>query len=101
MFYIFRAYVNGKRNIAGTGLTSNDQLLSQSTDDQEEYTWTKVRSSSRCRGVKRLSLLRTCGPFLLITCMLFSLGFVYWLYFDIREQIADYRIRIEQGINDN
>lgn len=93
-----RACNNGKRNGgAGIGLTSHDQLLSQSTDDQDEYMWTKVRSNSRCRGVKRLSLFRTCGPFMLITCMLFSLGFVYWLYFDIREQIADYRIRIEQG----
>lgn len=92
-----RAYNNGKRNIAGTGLTSNDQLLSQSTDDQDDYSWTKVRSGSRCRGVKRLAVFRACGPLVLIMCMLLSLAFVYWLYFDIREQMADYRIRIEQG----
>lgn len=37
-----RAYSTGKRNIAGNGITSQDQLLSQSTDEQEDYTWVFV-----------------------------------------------------------
>lgn len=36
--YIFyRACNTGKRQAAGNGINSQDQLLSQSTDDQEEY----------------------------------------------------------------
>lgn len=83
-------------NRSGNGINSHDQLLSQSTDEQDEYVWTKSHSSSRARA-NRISFLRSCGPFLLVTSMLLSLGFVYWLYFDIRAQITDYRIRIEQG----
>lgn len=83
-------------NRSGNGINSHDQLLSQSTDEQDEYVWTKSNSSSRARA-NRISFLRSCGPFLLVTSMLLSLGFVYWLYFDIRAQITDYRIRIEQG----
>lgn len=32
-----RACNSGKRQAAGNGIHSQDQLLSQSTDDQEEY----------------------------------------------------------------
>lgn len=32
-----RACNSGKRQAAGNGINSQDQLLSQSTDDQEEY----------------------------------------------------------------
>ncbi|XP_050093085.1 uncharacterized protein LOC126576046 isoform X2 [Anopheles aquasalis] len=83
------------RHIASNGVASHDQLLSNSTDEQEDYSWPKVRTQSRCRS-KRFSCLRTCGPLLFVSCIFISLGFMYWLYFDIRQQISQYRIRIEQ-----
>uniref|UniRef100_A0AAG5DK16 Uncharacterized protein n=1 Tax=Anopheles atroparvus TaxID=41427 RepID=A0AAG5DK16_ANOAO len=84
------------RHIASNGVASHDQLLSNSTDDQEDYSWQpKVRTQSRCR-TKRFSCLRTCGPLLFVSCIFISLAFMYWLYFDIRQQISQYRIRIEQ-----
>ncbi|XP_049546395.1 uncharacterized protein LOC125957607 isoform X1 [Anopheles darlingi] len=84
------------RHIASNGVASHDQLLSNSTDEQEDYSWQpKVRTQSRCRS-KRFSCLRTCGPLLFVSCIFISLGFMYWLYFDIRQQISQYRIRIEQ-----
>lgn len=87
---------SGKRHIAGNGIASHDQLLSNSTDDQEDYSWQpKVRTQSRCRR-KRFSCVRTCGPLILVSCIFLSLGFMYWLYFDIRQQVSEYRIRIEQ-----
>ncbi|XP_062542681.1 myosin-10 isoform X2 [Armigeres subalbatus] len=86
---------SGKRHIAGNGIASHDQLLSNSTDDQEDYSWPKIRTQSRCRR-KRFSCVRTCGPLILVSCIFLSLGFMYWLYFDIRQQVAEYRIRIEQ-----
>lgn len=89
-----------KRNGIGNGINSHDQLLSQSTDEQDEYIWAKERTNTRCH-TRRIQFLRTCGLVILITCMFLSLGFIYWLYFDIREQISDYRIRIEQGLPHN
>uniref|UniRef100_A0A182S6U9 Uncharacterized protein n=1 Tax=Anopheles maculatus TaxID=74869 RepID=A0A182S6U9_9DIPT len=87
----------GGRHAASNGVASHDQLLSNSTDEQEDYSWQpKVRTQSRCR-TKRFSCLRTCGPLLFVSCIFISLGFMYWLYFDIRQQISQYRIRIEQG----
>ncbi|XP_035784916.1 A-kinase anchor protein 9-like isoform X1 [Anopheles albimanus] len=84
------------RHIASNGVASHDQLLSNSTDEQEDYSWQpKVRTQSRCRS-KRFSCLRTCAPLLFVSCIFISLGFMYWLYFDIRQQISQYRIRIEQ-----
>ncbi|XP_039449759.1 uncharacterized protein LOC120428747 isoform X1 [Culex pipiens pallens] len=84
------------RHIAGNGIASHDQLLSNSTDEQEDYSWQpKVRAQSRCRR-KRFSCVRTCGPLVLVSCIFLSLGFMYWLYFDIRQQVSEYRIRIEQ-----
>nr|XP_049461334.1 uncharacterized protein LOC120947455 isoform X1 [Anopheles coluzzii] len=86
----------GGRHAASNGVASHDQLLSNSTDEQEDYSWQpKVRTQSRCR-TKRFSCLRTCGPLLFVSCIFISLGFMYWLYFDIRQQISQYRIRIEQ-----
>lgn len=35
--FLHRACNSGKRQAAGNGIHSQDQLLSQSTDDQEEY----------------------------------------------------------------
>ncbi|XP_058466788.1 centrosomal protein of 128 kDa isoform X2 [Malaya genurostris] len=86
---------SGKRHMAGNGIASHDQLLSNSTDEQEDYSWPKVRTQSRCRR-KRFSCVRTCGPLILVSCIFLSLGFMYWLYFDIRQQVSEYRIRIEQ-----
>uniref|UniRef100_A0A182PUZ5 Uncharacterized protein n=1 Tax=Anopheles epiroticus TaxID=199890 RepID=A0A182PUZ5_9DIPT len=76
------------RHAASNGVASHDQLLSNSTDEQEDYSWQpKVRTQSRCR-TKRFSCLRTCGPLLFVSCIFLSLGFMYWLYFDIRQQIS-------------
>lgn len=37
-----RACSSSKRQTAGNGINSQDQLLSQSTDEQEEYSWVKM-----------------------------------------------------------
>lgn len=38
-FCIHRACNSTKRQVAGNGINSQDQLLSHSTDDQEDYFW--------------------------------------------------------------
>ncbi|XP_034480055.1 uncharacterized protein LOC117785898 [Drosophila innubila] len=73
---------------------SQDKLLSVSTDDPDDYTWMNVEGTTR-RGHRKKLFLRKCGPFLFgITTALF-VGILYWLYFDLRQQISDYRQKVE------
>ncbi|KAJ6647115.1 hypothetical protein Bhyg_02335 [Pseudolycoriella hygida] len=90
-----RACSSTSKRQPSNGINSQDQLLSQSTSDQEDSTWSKAPMSTRCR-TKRYSCFRTCGPlvFILIIVMLF--GFMYWLYFDLRQQLSEHRMKIEQ-----
>lgn len=53
--------------------------------------------TTRCRS-KRHTFIRTCGPLIIAICIFLLFGFMYWLYFDLRQQIYDHRMRIEQGI---
>lgn len=46
VYDIYRACSSGKRQAAGNGIHSQDQLLSQSTDDQEEYTMVAFKNCS-------------------------------------------------------
>lgn len=46
---------------------------------------------------KRFSYLRTCGPVIFIVTIFLLFTLMYWLYFDLREQLLDQRMRIEQG----
>lgn len=52
---INRACNSGKRQ-AGNGINSQDQLLSQSTDDQDDYSWVRYFHIPRLKPVRFLSL---------------------------------------------
>lgn len=54
-------------------------------------------TTTRCR-TKRYTCLRSCGLLVLMASILILFGLMYWLYFDLRQQIYDHRIKIEQGI---
>ncbi|KAH8404076.1 hypothetical protein KR215_009020 [Drosophila sulfurigaster] len=74
---------------------SQDKLLSVSTDDPDDYTWMNVEGTTR-RGHRKKLYFRKCAPFLFgITTALF-VGILYWLYFDLRQQISDYRQKVEE-----
>lgn len=55
----------------------------------------KVRIAARHR--KNVSLFRTCVPLLFITLTFIMFSIMYWLYFDLREQLSDHRTKIQQG----
>jgi len=56
-----------------------------------------VEGTTTRRGHRKKLFLRKCGPFLFgITTALF-VGILYWLYFDLRQQISDYRQKVEDG----
>ncbi|XP_030388276.1 uncharacterized protein LOC115634583 [Scaptodrosophila lebanonensis] len=83
-----------RRGVHGTA-PSQDKLLSVSTDDPEDYAWTNIAGPNR-RSHRKNTYLRMCGPVLLgITSALF-VAILYWLYFDLRQQIFDYRQKIEE-----
>ncbi|XP_037033461.1 uncharacterized protein LOC119072370 isoform X2 [Bradysia coprophila] len=90
-----RACSSTSKRQASNGINSQDQLLSQSTSDQEDSTWSKVPVSTRCRN-KRYSCFRTCGPLVFILIIVVLFGFMYWLYFDLRQQLSEHRTKIEQ-----
>ncbi|XP_031624412.1 uncharacterized protein LOC116341445 isoform X1 [Contarinia nasturtii] len=90
-----RACNSGKRQAAGNGINSQDQLLSVSTDDQEEYSLSKIQIAKRHR--KHYSFLRTCVPLLFIFSVFLLISLMYWLYFDLREQLSEHRTKLEQA----
>lgn len=61
IFLSRRACSSSKRQTAGNGINSQDQLLSQSTDEQEEYSW--VRSLNlESSGTVVSAILIVCFP---------------------------------------
>ncbi|XP_017045055.1 uncharacterized protein LOC108090741 isoform X2 [Drosophila ficusphila] len=84
------------RRTPGGGAThSQDKLLSVSTDDPEDYAWTNVAGSSR-RSHRKIAYFRMCGPLLLGIIGILVVAILYWLYFDLRQQLNDYRQKIEE-----
>ncbi|ALC42652.1 CG3907 [Drosophila busckii] len=76
-------------------VNSQDKLLSVSTDDPEDYAWVNTVHSTR-RNHRKKICFRKCGSILFgITTALF-VGILYWLYIDLRQQISDYRQKIEE-----
>lgn len=55
----------------------------------------KIQIAKRHR--KHYSFLRTCAPLLFIFSVFLLISLMYWLYFDLREQLSDHRSKIEQG----
>lgn len=55
----------------------------------------KIHIAKRHR--KHYSFLRTCAPLLFIFSVFLLISLMYWLYFDLREQLSDHRSKIEQG----
>ncbi|KAH8401396.1 hypothetical protein KR009_005267 [Drosophila setifemur] len=85
----------GTRRTAGGATHSQDKLLSVSTDDPEDYAWTNVAGSSR-RSHRKIAYFRMCGPVLLGLVGILTVTVLYWLYFDLRQQLTDYRQKIEE-----
>ncbi|XP_017070184.1 uncharacterized protein LOC108107263 isoform X2 [Drosophila eugracilis] len=76
---------------------SQDKLLSVSTDDPEDYAWTNVAGSrSSRRSHRKIAFFRMCGPLLLGIIGILIVAILYWLYFDLRQQLTDYRQKIEE-----
>ncbi|XP_022223867.2 uncharacterized protein LOC111075083 isoform X2 [Drosophila obscura] len=88
---------SSKRNTRRTaGAThSQDKLLSVSTDDPEDYAWTNVAGTTR-RSHRKMAYFRMCGPLLLGIIGILIVSILYWLYFDLRQQMSDYRQKIEE-----
>lgn len=84
-----------RRTGAGGATHSQDKLLSVSTDDPEDYAWTNVAGSSR-RSHRKIAYFRMCGPVLLGVIGILTVTILYWLYFDLRQQLSDYRQKIEE-----
>jgi hypothetical protein len=104
----------GKR----VGPSSQDQLLSESTDEHDDYWSGKDRGgggggssgggggSSGGSGVPRCrlffrrraygSLLRACTAALVFACVVATTT-VMWLFIDIREQVTSLRNELDQG----
>ncbi|KAH8322575.1 hypothetical protein KR074_007461 [Drosophila pseudoananassae] len=84
-----------RRTGAGGATHSQDKLLSVSTDDPEDYAWTNVAGSSR-RSHRKIAYFRMCGPVILGVIGILTVTILYWLYFDLRQQLSDYRQKIEE-----
>lgn len=94
---------SNKRSTPG-GVSSQDQLLSDSTDEQDEFwTTTKGRNDSVSRRSHLLekrractSLLRVCTLMLVFACVVATTT-VMWLFIDVREQATFLRNQLDQG----
>lgn len=60
------------------------------------YFQTNVAGSSR-RSHRKIAYFRMCGPLLLGIIGILIVGILYWLYFDLRQQLYDYRQKMEEG----
>lgn len=95
--------VSNKRSTAGNGISSQDQLLSESTDEQEAY-WNnrlngigkRPRNAHVPKRRSLLSFVRACTALLVLTCVVATIT-VMWLLIDVREQITSLRSELDQG----
>lgn len=93
---------SSKRGQAGGGISSQDQLLSESTDDQE-YWVAGAAKRPRARMARRRacgSIFRACSAILMFACIIATTT-VLWLFLDIREQITALRSELDRGTNHN
>uniref|UniRef100_A0A1B6DNU3 EF-hand domain-containing protein n=1 Tax=Clastoptera arizonana TaxID=38151 RepID=A0A1B6DNU3_9HEMI len=96
-----------KRTVVGE-MSSQDQLLSESTDEPNEV-WSPTKkertdSSSRRRYLERRracwSFLRACSLALVFACVVATTT-VMWLFIDVREQAAFLRNELDQVVAGN
>lgn len=83
----------------GGGISSQDQLLSESTDDQE-YWVAGATKRPRARIARRRAcstMFRACSAILMFACVVATTT-VLWLFIDVREQITALRSELDQGI---
>ncbi|EDW01943.1 uncharacterized protein LOC6560631 [Drosophila grimshawi] len=73
---------------------SQDMLLSVSTDDLDDFAWMSVASTRR-NNRQKLNI-RKCGPFVFGITTALCVAILYWLYFDLRQQISDYQQKFEE-----
>lgn len=97
-----RSCVTSKRGQgqAGGGISSQDQLLSESTDDQEYWIAAGAAKRPRARMARKracTSLFRTCSIILMLACVLASTT-VLWFFIDVREQISALRSELDRGV---
>ncbi|XP_014256694.1 EF-hand calcium-binding domain-containing protein 14 [Cimex lectularius] len=95
--------VGGCKRPGSGGVSPQDQLLSESTGE-EDYWGTKMNGKEKRRyangGVKRGSgacsaLLRLCTVLLIMACVVATVT-VMWLFIDIREQATYLRSQLDQ-----
>ncbi|XP_017866924.1 PREDICTED: uncharacterized protein LOC108616320 [Drosophila arizonae] len=75
-------------------INSQDKLLSVSTDDLDDFAWMSVASIRR--NNKKRIYIRKCGPALFCIATVFFVSILYWVYFDLRQQISDYQQKFEE-----
>lgn len=51
------------------------------------------------RNNKKQIYIRKCGPVLFGITTVFFVSILYWVYFDLRQQISDYQLKFEEGKN--
>lgn len=96
----FSAY-NGAPVCVKPGTNYHDQLLSESTDDQEDYWRSRNKAANkrnRSAAFKRRcsSLLNVCTIFLVFGCVMVT-STVLWLFLDIKHQANYLHSEMDQG----
>lgn len=95
----------GNKRPGSGGISPQDQLLSESTGDEDYWSTTKISSKGKRlypgAGGKRGSgtcsaLLRLCTILLIMACVVATIT-VMWLFIDIREQTTYLRSQLDQG----
>lgn len=92
----------GRRSGGGGGVSSQDGLLSESTDEQESAgaQWRAKRRTGGGRPWPRrracLGVLRACTLVLVFACVVATTT-VMWLFIDVREQATFLRNQLDQG----
>lgn len=95
----------GSKRPGSGGVSPQDQLLSESTGDEDYWSTAKISPKSKRHyggaGGKRggstcSALLRLCTILLVIACVIATIT-VMWLFIDIREQTTYLRSQLDQG----
>ncbi|KAL0278695.1 UNVERIFIED_CONTAM: hypothetical protein PYX00_000441 [Menopon gallinae] len=96
--------VDVKRSSSVGGISSHDQLLTDSTDEQDYWTSSTGGKPLRCQR-RRYSmqkrtcsaLLRACSGILIFSCVVATTA-VMWLFIDVRAQVTSLRTELNQVV---
>lgn len=95
--------IDMKRSSSVGGISSHDQLLTDSTDEQDYWTSSTGGKPLRCQrrrySVQKRTcsaLLRACSGILIFSCVVATTA-VMWLFIDVRAQVTSLRTELNQG----